>query len=709
MGRKAFFLLNSLLVALALQGCAGSDFSFIRGSERIELSLNPSTGTIASLSMGGTSIPFRHDHHCGPAWEGMDMHPGDSPLSFSGERDSILYNISYRKLKDNLAVDCSVENIGTEAFSPERLRLVLGVDTEMHGYPQWDTIFFPTLLRCEKDFAWGYFSTPTGKVLAFATEEPVASYAMNYRYEGSLEWVWGHQIFSASLDMLHKGPLPERHPQDLDSLKPGQKLSWTLHLGLVDGLEAVKPAVARWSGAAMIECDAYTVESGRDITAQIISPKKAGSIKLTTPSGEIRRMHPRKGGIVLDRLDEKGLYKLEVTVGGKTSEAMCYVREDWGWYLQKVRDFQLTAKPRIGNSAESFYGYFPAFEAAELFPEPAKDSVFTDLLRRSVPNMIDTLTWDVPDWIDTKERIQNYSSLAGIYAKKWKSSGDIHDLEKAGALADYVIARQAEDGSYRCNGTHYTAVIYPAKSIFDVALAEKEAGLDEAAARHRESAMRACIDLCDRLDDIDTEGDLTFEDGMISCSALQMAYAALNTDDPGLRSRLTEGARYMMRKHQCLEQRLIPDCRMRGATLRYWEALDTYFVPNQVMNSPHGWTAWKAYAVYYLYLLTGEKEYLDDLNDTLGACVQLVDLNGKLRWCFLPDPYIDALVAVPDPDGRSRTTERRIVGEQYMEMISDWCRPVNDTGYVVFGEDGGEGDGTVYEIFNAVYECKCIQ
>ena len=131
----------------------------------------------------------------------------------------------------------------------------------------------------------------------------------------------------------------------------------------------------------------------------------------------------------------------------------------------------------------------------------------------------------------------------------------------------------------------------------ELADAELRAGWTDRARRHHVSAIRAAEDLRLRLDDIETEGDMTFEDGMITCSALQMALCGLHLPDGALRRQYAEAARHMMEKHRCLEQRLIPDCRMRGAMLRYCESLDFYFSPNQAMNSLHGCTSWKIYAV----------------------------------------------------------------------------------------------------------------
>ena len=168
----------------------------------------------------------------------------------------------------------------------------------------------------------------------------------------------------------------------------------------------------------------------------------------------------------------------------------------------------------------------------------------------------------------------------------------------------------------------------------------------------------------------ESEGEMTFEDGMSSGSALQMALCGLHIPDSEQRKTYADAARYMMEKHRCREQLLIPDCRMRGATLRYWEALDVYFSPNQVMNSPHGWTAWKIYAVCYLYLLTGEEHYLNEMMETLGCCVQLLDSEGRLRLGFLPDPYIEGVVCTPVANNpHERQMPASYVGHQYLGSV----------------------------------------
>ncbi|GHU61138.1 hypothetical protein FACS1894123_00040 [Bacteroidia bacterium] len=434
--------------------------------------------------------------------------------------------------------------------------------------------------------------------------------------------------------MLHKLPLPARHPQDLASLRPGEKKQWTIHLGEIDKLEDVKPTLALWGNNPLIECSQYTVAEGETITYELFGcDTKTGKIELLTPSGKVMPV----SGKSISFKEGKGVYTIRLTVGAK--------------------------------------------------------------------------------------RLQNHSTTMGILVKLWEATHELKYLEQAAHIADYLASDkvQTADGVYRNNGVYYSAVVYPAKSMLELAVCEKrlisEPVWKERYERHFNSAARAINDLLIRRDDIDTEGDLTFEDGMIACCALQLGLFGLWQENEELKSVYANAAKYVLDKHQCLEQLQIPDTRMRGATLRYWEALDVFFVPNQVMNSPHGWTGWKIYASYYLYLLTGDEFYLRDFMDTLGASAQIMAHTGKLRWAFLPDPFVQAKVLVENPQQpRAALQIDSVIGEQYLDMISPWYRPDDESGFYFFGqgkdgigERGAAGDNTVQEIFKVMEECALTQ
>lgn len=166
----------------------------------------------------------------------------------------------------------------------------------------------------------------------------------------------------------------------------------------------------------------------------------------------------------------------------------------------------------------------------------------------------------------------------------------------------------------------------------------------------------------------------------------------------------------ILRQHNCLTQLRVPDARRRGGTMRYWEAqYDVQMLPN-MFNSPHGWSAWRCYATYYAYLLTGNPEWLIQTFNALGAFSNLLDYNtGKLHWAFIVDPYLrveqtcepdqhitaDSL-SFGNPHPELYPTKRFVIGEQYVNMISDW-QGVNTQ------------DNDVHEVFKCIGETVLAQ
>ncbi len=666
-------------------------------------------------------IDFRKDKFAGPAWKDVPLTLKDEKkILFEGNKNGINYSLQYLTEEGHLVVRAGMKNGSEQFISPLQARLIIGINSEMKTYPEWDNRFFPTLLRCEKTHFWGYFMSPKKRIFAVGVSDPVASYTINYIYEGLLEWKWGHQIFTASLDLLHQLPLPARHPQNQSSMNPGEYKKWDIHMGEVDSLSKVKVILSEWLKAPMIESERYTIAKGENTVLTINSSGKI-AVQLIPPSGSIKKLSVHKKAakrytvdLNSDNLDDQGLYAIQVTdlVSNKTAEATINVREPFSWYMIKARDNAFTKKPIISESAESSYGFYAAFLARKYFPDKEKDSFLENLFNSKISLAFDLEKGQpLPDV--SPQRVQNISTAIGLYTDLWEATKDTAYILCASRLGDYIASPvvQKEDGSYRSGKTHYTAVIYPAKSMLELAAAEKELATTnnfwrQRYTRHTVSAEKAITDLQLRLDDIETEGDMAFEDGMITCSALQLGLGALVTVDMKERALNTKAAAYMMDKHTCLEQNLIPDARMRGATLRFWEALDIYFVPNQIMCSPHGWTAWKIYADYYLYLLTGNEKYLNDFMDTLDSCLQVIDDKGELRWGFVPDPYIKAQQFVPESPGSIKGKKiDTVVGEQYLPMITGWFRPYDENKIVEFGDQGGSGDNTVYEIFKALEAC----
>jgi hypothetical protein len=183
---------------------------------------------------------------------------------------------------------------------------------------------------------------------------------------------------------------------------------------------------------------------------------------------------------------------------------------------------------------------------------------------------------------------------------------------------------------------------------------------------------------------------------------------ALIHKDTEVRTKFHKAAKYMFDGRRCLDQMIVPDCRYHEGSLRFWELQYDVLIPRNMMNSPHGWTAWRIPGYYFMYQLTGEEAWIRRTMNSLGSCVQLIDgETGILRHSFTQDPYVETSVYKKNPNtdlGGIYVPE--IIGEQYIEMISDFHQPKDfsklGSGYST--EDGSSCDNEVHEIFKVLEE-----
>lgn len=686
-----------------------------------EFALN-SNGTIRYVhfkNMGCDTLNFHSEKFSGPS---LTLAGKALPMSlltenqYSGTQDQLQYVIAYAIQGDKLALKISCTNIGKTAIEGKRLTLNMGINTTMSHYPQWRSAYFPTLLRVEATHLWGYLMNPNGGIITISSPDPIPAYELYYNNDTKMQsFGHGHRIPSFGLDLLNPGPLPARYGANNNStLKAGEKRSWTIYLGATTDLQSVIPTAAVDAAAPIITASLYTVEPNSTISFKIYSPIKP-TLEITSPDGKkstVAVKQETNGEYVATygATSQNGLYTLTAKGGKKIATSSVNVRYPWSEYAKSARRTALKYQQKGSSHTESWYGLFPAYRAAELFPDTALDSEVDAKFDEIYPLMHDRVT-NLPT--THKTRIQNSALMAALLAQKYKAHGDIKELRRAANILDFLITQQTDDGAYRNGKVHYTSVIYIAKAFMEVMAVEKElaANSDEWQGnydRHFYSVKKAIDELTHNLDNIDTEGELTYEDGMISCSYSQISMFALLCDEGSAdRKRYTEAAQAMARGHRTLSQLLVPDARMNGGSLRYWEAqYDILTFPN-MMNSPHGWSAWRIYGLQYLYRLTGKEAYLTDMINALGSCTQLLDpTNDKLNWAFVADPYLNAEWFVEDKanPGKGKYI-KTILGEQYMPMISDWYRaPKNRwvTGY--WGYDGGNCDNDVNEIFKCMGE-----
>lgn len=597
------------------------------------------------------------------------------------ERGGIEFSFRETKNENYTIYNLAVSNRTEMDILPESIDFLPGINTYMAEHPERNDVFFPSMLRCEKTHFHGYFMSPDGKILAIASPDAVASYSLLYSKTQNFdenEGEYGHRIHTVALNLFHKNPLPERHPKNSDVLHANETKKFNIYLIPLDNLSEYGEKISRICNIPIITADLFTGVPGDEITFEV-SSKEPYTVNCKSPDNTD---NPSM------KMRETGVYTIYVkSESGKVSEAKFYCRRPWGSYLKEARLAALNKPQKATTHAESWYGFFSAFLAAKHYPDKAVDEMLSAQFDEISPLMFD---FDKIEPYVIPERIQNTSTLISVLVDKYEAdkAKNTNDLKLASKFGDWLMKCQKEDGGYYKGNTLYTCVIYIAKSMLELAEAEKAAGLEAEADRHYESAARACEQLFERLDDIQTEGEQTFEDGMISCSALQIAMYALSLPE-SKRDKYIKAAEYMNKKHSCLEQKLVPDCRMNGASLRFWEAQYDIMFHKNFICSPHGWSAWTAYAKYYLYLLTGKEIYLKELFNCIGSCVQLMSEDGNLRWAFANDPYICGRKFVPDyekpvTDGYSSVKlstpackgkyEIVTCGEEYIDMISDWYR-----------------------------------
>ena len=633
---------------------------------------------------------------------------------FKGAIYDIHFSLQYKIEGNVLAVIATVKNLGSTAFAPQTLGLKTGISNYMISYPQWNDVYFPTMLRCEKTHFTGYLQTPDGQLLGVVSPDAIASYSLEYNfgYGDSTAFFFGHRIYTFNLDLLNAEPLPARHPHNLNVLAPNQEKVWTIYLKNIADLKNVAEIFYQLTHAPSFEIPVTSQSENRFFHFKIYSD----NIKLFVhnPDGEIEDIIAKKISHNIYQVDYlpkngTGTYTFEASDNlGKTTEAKIFVLNPFGWYLQQARLGALKYTQKASLNCENWYGFYSAYLAQRYFPDDTLKAVTDKRFNLVMALMYDT----AHNWIPTKNihRIQNHATTVGILVDKYLAEKNIKDLEAAKYLADWIIDNsQSADGAYRNGHTHYTSVIYIAKSIMELMAVEKTLahGNNEWAQaydRHYNSVKRAINQLTGGFHIINTEGELTFEDGMISCSALQIAQFALLQTDSSERKFYTTAAEKFLDAHNCLEQLFINDSRMRGGSMRFWEAQYDVLVGHNFMNSPHGWSAWTTYATYYLYLLTGEEKYLIQTINALGSGMQLIDFRtGDLRWAFCADPYIKTIQAKnfvgsnPDiyNDNQYSPYEGKydsiIIGEQYVNMIADKF-------------DANSSDNDVHEQFKCMAE-----
>ena len=115
-----------------------------------------------------------------------------------------------------------------------------------------------------------------------------------------------------------------------------------------------------------------------------------------------------------------------------------------------------------------WYGFYSAYTARRYFPDAVLDGRLERRFHEVYPLLYQSGT-GLP--LVQEDRIQNHSSMLGIFVCRYACTADIADLEQAHRLAELVLRFQREDGGFYKGDTDYTSVIY-CKSIMELVRAQ---------------------------------------------------------------------------------------------------------------------------------------------------------------------------------------------------------------------------------------------
>lgn len=670
------------------------------------------SGSIEKLvfytSKGEEKVAFRKDDWKGPSFgKKIQLAPQQGKeVSFTGNKDGISYRLDYALSRGALTCTATLTNTTDQDFSPKKVPFIIGIDTFMNKYPEWNELYFPTFFRCEKQSFWGYLMSPNGKILSVTSPEAIASYTINYVQE-----MYGHYIYTVTLDLLCAPPLPAQHPV-LSSLKAGETKSWAITLAPVEKIDNVESEVVARTQTPLISLKSHSLEPGQTQKLDIAGASPA-RVSIMMPSGK-SIVHENVRQMETDQTLAYGLYQIEAqNAEGKLATASFYVHPSWGWYLQQSRQQALFQTPRAdkGNdSCETWYGLFGFYLAEKYYPDASMRYMGDELLAEVLRNLFQKK--DGKLWTSTyPERIQNVSAMLCVLTDKYAATGSAEALEQGAECAEFLLSRQQEKGYYGGPGKqHYTSVLYIAKALLEFMdeikpLTQKDKLWKDRYERYENSVKRAVDEMAARGREVSTEGQATFEDGAVSCSSLQLLDYALRQPDDTTRGKYSVPGLQYLQDHACLTRLLDPDARSRGATSRFWECWGDIRSPFQAMLSPHGWSGWRLYASYYAYLLTGEEKRLVQLMDAMGSCTQLVNFpTGEVLYAFVTDPQIQAGDLVKDASNPGGKFIAGTKGACYLKNIGDWFgKRTTGEGYLEKASWDWVG-GTSYEIIKAMEE-----
>ncbi len=254
-----------------------------------------------------------------------------------------------------------------------------------------------------------------------------------------------------------------------------------------------------------------------------------------------------------------------------------------------------------------------------------------------------------PFHLHNSDRVQDAFEWIRTYLHAWRAYGSDDFYQYAVRIADTHISDNVDAqgrvyslGEGGLDTLDYTTVCSPLQSLAELTV-EMEGRNDPRASKTRQACVRIADYLLRRGLEFPTEGYSPYlrwtEDGSIACTALSLLFAYHFIQK---KPAYLEAARRVLEYHEAWRTDA-PDARMLDSSYRYWETQWENDGEGRSINAGHAWALWRAEALYYYALVTGNPlSLLQSYNGyRTNLCKFMPD--GISYSCFTPDFIPDRL------------------------------------------------------------------
>jgi len=372
------------------------------------------------------------------------------------------------------------------------------------------------------------------------------------------------------------------------------------------------------------------------------------------------------------------------------AQAFCLARQ---WAGPEARHDALIydALVRIGMQGVKFAG-LPAPPPQEThiateFPRDGDGYLYAPLPK---PHVYEGKAFS-PFHLHNNDRVQDAFEWIRTYLHAWRAYENDEFYEHAVRIAEaHIIDNVDPGGRVYCLGeggldtVDYTTVIAPLQSLAELT-AEMERRSDPRAGKIRQTCVRIADYLLRRGLEFPTEGYSPYlrwtEDGSIACTALSLLFAYHFIER---KPAYLDMARRVLEYHEAWRMDA-PDARMLDSSYRYWETQWENDGEGRAINAGHAWTLWRAEALYYYALATGNAlRLLQSYNGfRTNFCKFMPD--GTSYSCFTPDFIPDRLRERKPMHSYPRRRDGSISYYLWPRVAKTWL----ETGAVVDAGDVG--------------------